>query len=265
MRPQTGIPRSRLIDGVFFLIIAAAAFSLKSFYSHAGSEDLNWILRPTAIAVEAISGIGFGTEAGAGYVSDDRRFVIAPACAGVNFLIIAFVMAGCSGIRRFQGRIGKSVWIGIGAISAFGCTVAVNSARVVLSIRLFEAGVHIGPLTPDRLHRIEGVVVYLVFLYLYHGAISMALNKWTARETFQRRGSSRWSSPANLWPLFCYLSVALGVPLLNAAYRRSPGRFVEHSAMVLVMSVAVFVAILAVQRGCQRIRKRLRSVSKETT
>ena len=253
------IPRHRLVNAVCFLIIAAAAFWLKAFYSRADSEDLGWMLRPTAWVAEAISGTAFSAETGAGFVSHDRRFVIAPACAGVNFLIIAWLTAACSGVHRFKSAAGKALWLSASALSAFGLTVGVNGLRVVLSILLFDTGAHIGPLTPDRLHRVAGASVYLICLYLFHGGMSWLSDRWAdgGDIPFLRKGRNLRRTP--LGPLAWYLAIALGVPLLNAAYRRSPGRFAEHAGTVLAVSLGIFALISAAQWGCHRVRKRLRS------
>ncbi len=253
------IPRPGVVNAIFFLIIAAAAVWLKSFYSRAGSEDLGWMLRPTAWVAEAISGTAFSAETGAGFVSGDRRFVIAPACAGINFLIIAWLTAACSGMHRFKSAAGKSLWLVVSGISALGLTVGVNGLRVVLSILLYDTGVHIGPLTPDRLHRLTGATVYLVCLYLFHGGISWIPDRWAggSRKTPSREG--RRPRGNTLRPLVWYLAIALGVPLLNAAYRRSPGQFIEHAGTVLAVSLGIFALISAAQWACHRVRKRLRS------
>jgi exosortase K len=259
MHLHRGIPRHWVVNSLFFLIIAAAAVWLKSFYSRAGSEDLGWTLRPTAWVAEAISGTAFSAETGAGWVSHDRRFVIAPACAGINFLIIAWLTAACSGVHRFKSAAEKSLWLSVSVISAFGLTVGANGLRVVLSILLYDTGAHIGPLTPDRLHRVAGASVYLICLYLFHSSISWLSDRWAGgvKMTVPREG--RISRRDTLRPLVWYLAIALGVPLLNAAYRRSPGQFLEHAGTVLAVGLGIFALISAAQWGCHRVRKRLRS------
>jgi hypothetical protein len=83
---------------IFLLLTLLVAFGLKYHYSQARSDDLVWILGPTAVLVEQLSGIDFDKEAHTGYVNNEHRVIIAPACAGVNFFIIAFCMAVFCGI-----------------------------------------------------------------------------------------------------------------------------------------------------------------------
>jgi exosortase K len=91
-------------NGMFLFLTLVLAVSLKHHYSEAGSEDLAWILRPTAWLVEHIGKIRFEEEAHTGFVNYSRRIVIASACAGVNFLIIALCMAAFSGLHHLQRR-----------------------------------------------------------------------------------------------------------------------------------------------------------------
>ena len=94
------------------MVVLLMAVGLKYHYSHARSDDLGWILGPTAGGVEYISGIDFEKEDGAGFVNRANRIIIAPSCAGVNFLIIAFCMAAFSGLHHLKSSGLKIFWIG---------------------------------------------------------------------------------------------------------------------------------------------------------
>src|SRR5687767_11654447 len=74
------------------VVVFAIALALKYFYSTASVNDLRWILAPTTFLVEFITGTQFTFESHAGYMSEDRTFLIATSCSGVNFLIISFLM-----------------------------------------------------------------------------------------------------------------------------------------------------------------------------
>src|SRR5262245_5531390 len=89
MRPMMKMPGNRIAQWVVVLIFALA---LKLYYSSASADQLRWILAPTTALVELVSNTSFEFEAHAGYLSSDRSFLIAPACAGVNFLITAFLV-----------------------------------------------------------------------------------------------------------------------------------------------------------------------------
>ncbi len=87
-----------LRNSIFYILALLIAWGLKYHYSRSGSDELAWVLAPTAGLVELISGIQFENEAHTGFVSQGSRIIIAPACAGINFLIIAFCMATFSGL-----------------------------------------------------------------------------------------------------------------------------------------------------------------------
>ena len=103
------INRLVLHYGIFYILALFIAFGLKYHYSRADSVDLVWILKPTACLVEHISGIEFESEVNTGFISREYRIIIAPSCAGINFLIIVFCMAMFSGIHVIR-RLGSKLW-----------------------------------------------------------------------------------------------------------------------------------------------------------
>lgn len=77
---------------LFYLIGFFLLFGMKYYYSQADAENLRWILGPTAGWVEILSGIPFVYAPGMGYVNHSLRYLIAPSCSGVQFLIITAAM-----------------------------------------------------------------------------------------------------------------------------------------------------------------------------
>src|SRR5712691_8663665 len=74
------------------VVVVLCAAVVKLYYSTASVNQLRWILAPTTLLVELVSGSRFEFESHAGYINSDHSFVIAASCAGVNFLITAFLM-----------------------------------------------------------------------------------------------------------------------------------------------------------------------------
>ena len=74
---------TRLNQLAKLLAILLGALALKHFYSTASVNELRWILAPTTLLVELVSGRAFNFEMHAGYMSSDRSFLIASSCAGV--------------------------------------------------------------------------------------------------------------------------------------------------------------------------------------
>ena len=142
------------------------AWALKAFYSRAGFDELRWVLDPTVRLVEVLGGGPFELEAHHGWLSRAHRFEVVPACAGLNFLIAAFLSLACGLARTCAGLRHGTTLVLAGALAAYAATLCANATRIVIAMRLHEGGWSWGPLTPDRVHRIEGVVVYFLFLAL---------------------------------------------------------------------------------------------------
>lgn len=247
--PKTG---RRLAAALLACLTALGiAYGLKRHYSRAGGEALAWILRPTAGLVEILSGIPFEPEGDAGYLNRERRVFIAPACAGVNFLIIAFCAAAFSGVFRLRRPSWRFLWIGISLLWAYAATLWVNALRITASIHLQGADIYAGGITPDRVHRIGGTALYVLFLFGFHLGIRRLLDRIAPEDG---RDPPRRRLPAGLAPLFWYLAVVLGIPLFTAAFREDPGRFTEHALMVVAVSLGIWALTLLLGWGLKRGR-----------
>ena len=116
------------------MVGAAAARALKAHYSLARAEDLTWILTPMAWLVQILTGQNFYFDPTEGYVSHALGVVIAPACAGVNFMIAVFCMSYFSGIFKQTGTKAASRWLTWCAITSYISTIIANSIRIHLSL-----------------------------------------------------------------------------------------------------------------------------------
>ena len=213
------------------LLTLAAAFLLKRFYSHAGAAELEWVLTPSCWLAR-LSGLELEHEAFAGFISHGSRMVVGAACAGVNFLIAAWLALFFCCQGHLSGTARKLAWSAQSLLLAYLLTVATNGLRIVLAAHFFGADLHEGWLTPARLHRLLGVVLYCAALLASCGAAT----RWHALHTPQRRGLL-----AALSPFLWYLAVVVGVPLANRAWAREPARFVEHVGFTLCAGALVWL------------------------
>jgi exosortase K len=218
--------------GAQLVLVLLCALALKSFYSTATPDDLLWILAPTTALVELLSGQRFEFESYAGYMSSDHRFVIAVPCAGVNFLITAFLVLALRRIwnRRFQS-IGWS-FIPIAGTLAYVATLLANTTRIWFALEMRAQAASVSWLTGNQLHRLEGIVIYFVFLLLLFVLV----------ERFER-ADSRSLARASVFPLLVYYVTTVGVPLLNGAYQRGTP-FWEHFAFVIVLPLVVILPLV---------------------
>lgn len=227
------------------LVVIFSAAGLKQYYSTASVDQLRWILAPTTFAVEFITGWQFEFESHAGYMSSDRSFIIAASCAGVNFLITAFLMLSLW--RLWKVHLQKSsanfVWkfLPIAAVAAYLTTIAANTVRIAIALWLRHRPLEISWLSPNQVHRVEGVIVYFVFLLLLF-VISERL--FSERASKLKPGTSVLRGA--LFPLLIYYGTTLGIPLINS-YRSGSSitDFREHFAFVLLIPLLVILPLAA--------------------
>jgi exosortase K len=167
-------------NATFGLAALLLAFTVKRHYSTALACELDWILRPTAALVSLLTRTAFDAQPGSGYVSGELATVITPACAGVNYLIIAFATLVFGFLTRVRGTIKKGVWITTSALAAYLATILVNALRITFGIALHELAPDGLWISPEQLHRIAGVVVYLGSLWLLFCAAERALTRSVA-------------------------------------------------------------------------------------
>lgn len=248
-----------LWNAAYLLTALGLAVMIKYHYSRAGSEDLRWILLPTARVVELFSGIRFVEELHAGFINRSHRILIAPSCAGVNFLIIAFGVAVISGLHHIKKIALQFVWLVAALIAAYLLTIFVNAFRITISIYSYDDRLFALWLEPGRLHLLEGVLIYSFFLCLFYRIIEAGLCRAYGRIAPAISEEKQNALPAMtaVLPLFCYLTVTLLIPLLNGAAGGDVQRFAEHGAIVLTVSFVVALLFWR-QLGWSWLRDRLK-------
>jgi len=240
------------------IAILVCAFALKHLYSTANVNELRWILAPTTTLVEIISGASFNFESHAGYMSSDRSFLIAGSCAGVNFLITAFLMLSL-------GRLWKTnlswKFIPGALVFAYMATLVANAVRIATALQLQQRPSEIGWLSSNQIHRLEGILIYFGFLLLLF-LLSEQLDDRRSREVQSlgsfRRLKVRGQVPVRLpnrfrslsqfvFPLVIYYATTIGMPLANAVYRReiNADTFFEHSTFVLIAPLLLIMPVIA--------------------
>lgn len=142
-------------------IAIAVVCAGKQFYRDASPAELRWILAPTAHAVSAVTGGHFTYEAGAGWVDRDLTFIIAPACAGLNFALAAFLALAIGWAGAMRSARTLATRLAGAAALAYAATLIVNTARIALAIALHKGTIDLGDLDRAEVHRVEGIIVYL--------------------------------------------------------------------------------------------------------
>lgn len=213
------------------LVVLIGALILKRYYSTASADQLRWILAPTATLVELVTGASFTFESRAGYLNSDRTFLIATSCAGVNFLITAFLMLSMKKLLNNRSKNVSWGFIPTAAVIAYLVTIVANTTRISIALRMQRMPAEIEWLNPSQLHRLEGIFVYFGFLLLLF-VVSEKIESKKTSEVFRH----------SLFPLLVYYATVLGVPLVNSAYRQGTD-FWEHSLFVLLTPLLLMLPL----------------------
>jgi exosortase K len=239
-------------NGVFYVAALFAALAVKYYYSLADAEHLGWILAPVARMVTMLSGMNFEWDLHSGFVNHSHSVVIAPACAGVNFLIICFATIFFTFVSRMKGIGAKCFWFGVSVITAYMVTVFTNTMRIIISIILYEAPIYGGWVTPGRLHQLAGIFTYILVLVGTCLIVERMFRRFIRSAPTGAPDKSRGIEGVQvtaaflLAPFAWYLFVTVIIPFLNGSVRRYGAGFAEHSVMVMIACVCLFLAFASV-------------------
>lgn len=242
----------------FHLIGILVVLGIKYYYSQADCDSLLWILAPTTHWVELLSGIPFTYVSGTGYVNHSLRLWIASSCSGVQFMIITFATLVFSFVHNIAAPQGSPLpkasertvrglgWITASIFFSWLFTVFINGLRIIaaiyLPLYLDRAGLMGGLLTPDRLHTIIGVVVYVIALLTLYRLVGYFVQRKAVQpgQTQSTADSPKICRKQFLQvfickcmpPIFWYFFMTLGLPFLNKAYLKGSAKFTEYAVLI---------------------------------
>jgi exosortase K len=233
------VPRVRELAErhAFALLACTVALGLKYHYSHASAEALRWILGPTTWLTSLFTSGDFAFHAGEGYLNREQSVLISPACAGINFLVVALLSLVLGFEGRFRSRGQRGLWCAVALGGAYLATLLVNALRISLSVALAHLAARVTGLTFQSVHRLLGIFIYLTGLL----ALCLTVQFWLSS---RERGVANGKAP--LLALGCYVGITLVVPLLGGAAHNP--EYWSHAAPVSVL-VGVSAALLFAARG----------------
>lgn len=241
---------------IFYLLTILAALAMRHFSRVTDSDTLLWILAPTTRWAGILGGIPFEYLPHMGYVNHFYRFLIAPSCSGIRFMMVSFLMLIFSFIHRFSLSRAKAFWFGCSAVFSYLFTIFVNGIRITIAIYLpiplEKAGLLTGLLNPDRLHTLIGTVVYFSSLCVFYPLASCLCRYLFVLLSDKYADSfSSASEPESklLIPAFWYLLAVLVIPFAGRVLRNDWEGFGSYA---LLISVACII-ILAVSRLIRRL------------
>lgn len=149
-------------------VAALIVWGMKRHYADARSDDLWWILSPTAQLVGITTGTAFATVPSEGYVSYERLFVIEKSCAGINFMVAAFGMLVSALFHRVESSVSGVRVIATSLLAAYCGAVFVNATRITIAMGLADHPIAPSSFTAAQVHRFEGIAVYFAGLLLLY-------------------------------------------------------------------------------------------------
>ena len=212
--------QARWLEITLALGTLGAALALKLAYSRAGADDLHWVLAPSCWLAQ-LSGVQLSYESAAGYISHAQHLVVGPACAGINFLVTAWLALYFCVQGQLQGSRRKLQWSAGSLTLAYVATLLVNGLRISLAARLYQLDAYGAFLTKARAHALLGVVLYCGALLV----LCQLASSWV-------NGRTQLTAAAVARRAYTlYLGVVLGLPLLHGGWLANPQRFAEHAAL----------------------------------
>ncbi|MTK06011.1 MAG: exosortase K [Hungatella sp.] len=222
---------------------------IKYSYSRAGFRELDFILAPTARWVTFLSGVKFIRQTDVGYINHSIRFIIAPSCSGVQFMLITFAALFFPLIHRMNSvKIGVC-WLAGSFLFSFPFTVFVNGIRIVLSINIpvyfNKWNINANWLTAQRLHTIIGTVVYVTaLLAVYHlASLVSSTNVKISPDMHGKFPGKVVLKIVNriIPPILCYLFIVLLIPLIHNARQNDPVKFREYALLITSVCFALIL------------------------
>ena len=228
-------------------VVGLCALALKVHYSLASPDQLRWILSPTTYLVELLSGRSFSFESHAGYLSSDHTFLIAASCAGVNFMIAAFLMLTLRVLVAQRKQPISWRFVPLTAAMAYTSTIIANTVRICIALEMQKGSFHLEPFDRNELHRLEGIVVYFAFLLVLFIATEQSTNAGFVRRLRQL-----------CFPLGIYYATTLLLPLMNGAFKRGIA-FWEHSLFVMLVPILLSLLVLTISVVSDLTKARLKT------
>jgi exosortase K len=153
---------------IFLLTIFCIGFAFKWIFTNLDVEHSVWLLKPTTIWVEQITGLDFNFLQNEGYVCTQILpiTIIDKSCSGLNFWLMSFLLGAFVLHKKVTDLLRFFYYF----IAVFGLawlvTIIANTGRIVISIKIL-------PLFTDYIaysqsHLLLGIFMYLIMLILYY-------------------------------------------------------------------------------------------------
>lgn len=148
------------------ILTAATCFcfiALKFWYASASTGDLQFVLSPTKLLVEIVTGNPSTYLHNEGHYYPGLDIIISKSCSGFNFFMTCLLMLMILLFQK-ESRLGQlAMRLPMVFLIAYGVTLLANCSRISTAVFL-KPLVPPGLIDPATLHESIGIVIYLSFL-----------------------------------------------------------------------------------------------------
>jgi exosortase K len=170
-------PTKKLLDVFLLSVVLVSALALKRRFGTASAEELDWLLAPTTFLVQLVTGQHFIHEARVGFVSEELPIIIAPACAGLNFFVIAILTLSFGIAPKLASPSRTALWLALCPLVAYAATLLANTVRIASAIAMHDVGIRVPMLTAAEAHRALGIAIYLPAAWILFAAAERFLGR----------------------------------------------------------------------------------------
>ncbi|HXC05007.1 MAG TPA: exosortase K [Bacteroidia bacterium] len=146
--------------------------------------SLKWMLMPLAFLVSGMQGTALHDAGQAGYSDATGHLFISSDCAGINYLLLLFLLPVFYFLPGMTLRKQFRYMFLFLALSWIG-TLGVNAARISVSISLLNYTRTWSGLMGSWAHEATGIVYFLLFLLLYFRFLRFYFTSTPTHENIQ--------------------------------------------------------------------------------
>lgn len=151
--------------------VVVAVLLFKHGYAQADAAQLQWLLYPLAMLLNAVTSLHFAPLPNGEWWDATHHLVIVKACAGGNFLLVSWLGYVWQWRQRHWGVVVASA-----GAAAWGTALVANALRVLCIAYMEEGLIQASGLSATDGHRLIGIAVYFGMLVVQlAGALPVAV------------------------------------------------------------------------------------------
>lgn len=216
---------------LWWLAVLAVVVQLKHHYSISTAAELEWMFRPLSLLLEWFSGHEFHRDSNYEWVSERADVRLVKACAGINFMLMSFMVY--TWVIRPERYVdthplawitGQLLLLCAAIVASWATCLLANSLRIIVAMTVQSRGWELDAIGIDaaQLHRMIGMLIYVPLL-----SLQMLL------------GNRSNIGQALAAPVLLYLLLMVVVPLLTGNALQHPALFSKH-----LLNVSVMMAVM---------------------